>query len=340
MRALGSRPAGPSPRLPPCRCSLLADGVDAAPGLTPAKPNVVVVLTDDEPALDGRLMRLHAERPRPPSGCGHQVHRLPRRDVALLPGSRRLPHGAAQPQPRCDAKRREDLRSPHDTCHGARRRRLPHRPVGKYYNQYGRIAPIVPPGWDHWAAFGDARYYEYELWLDGAAQAEVHGRTAEDYSTDVLAAKAARGHRAEHLLGRAALSLVGAERTACANLGGRSSLRKGRVQRPALAATELERAQRDGQARLRPATSPDRRAPGTKLVALCRQLLAVDDLIGDVRDALDAQGSAREHDLRLPGDNGYFQGEHRIATGKAAPYVSEVPVVPRVAGRARLASRA
>ena len=44
-----------------------ADGVDAAPGLTPAKPNVVVVLTDDEPALDGRPRKMISPRDSPDS---------------------------------------------------------------------------------------------------------------------------------------------------------------------------------------------------------------------------------------------------------------------------------
>ena len=62
---------------------------------------------------------------------------------------------------------------------------------GKYLNRYE--GAYVPPGWDHWAAFaGQASrfdlYYRYALNVDG--RFEVHGRTPEDYSTDVLADRA------------------------------------------------------------------------------------------------------------------------------------------------------
>ena len=29
------------------------------------------------------------------------------------------------------------------------------------------MARPVPPGWDRWVAFGDAKYYDYDLWIDG-----------------------------------------------------------------------------------------------------------------------------------------------------------------------------
>ena len=63
---------------------------------------------------------------------------------------------------------------------------------GKYLNRYGvgaHDAHYVPPGWDHWAAFlGPTAYYDYRLVDQG--RVTHYGNAPSDYSTDVLAQKA------------------------------------------------------------------------------------------------------------------------------------------------------
>lgn len=63
---------------------------------------------------------------------------------------------------------------------------------GKYFNGYpfGGGEGRVPPGWDRWTAFTGlgANYYDYDLNIDGRVR--KFGKTARDYSTDVLARKA------------------------------------------------------------------------------------------------------------------------------------------------------
>lgn len=65
---------------------------------------------------------------------------------------------------------------------------------GKYLNQYpfGGGTGRVPPGWDRWAAFigKGARYYDYALNVDGRAR--KFGDDPHEYSTDVLAKRARR----------------------------------------------------------------------------------------------------------------------------------------------------
>ena len=61
--------------------------------------------------------------------------------------------------------------------------------VGKYMNEYGQCnkincAPHVPPGWTHFAAFGNPSYYDYDLWVDGVPRS--YGSAPSDYSTDVI----------------------------------------------------------------------------------------------------------------------------------------------------------
>ena len=62
---------------------------------------------------------------------------------------------------------------------------------GKYIDggQHFLLTGYVPPGWDEWAVFVHAAYYDYKLSVNGAI--ESHGREPEDYSTHVLAARAA-----------------------------------------------------------------------------------------------------------------------------------------------------
>jgi N-acetylglucosamine-6-sulfatase len=60
---------------------------------------------------------------------------------------------------------------------------------GKYLDAYqsGALGGYVPPGWDHWVAFVHSEYFEYALTIDGTI--ERFAAAAEDYSTDVLAAR-------------------------------------------------------------------------------------------------------------------------------------------------------
>jgi arylsulfatase A-like enzyme len=64
---------------------------------------------------------------------------------------------------------------------------------GKYLNRYGVAAAdahYVPPGWDRWNVFlSKTKYYDYRLDENGRVQS--YGHDARDYSTDVLARKAA-----------------------------------------------------------------------------------------------------------------------------------------------------
>ena len=55
---------------------------------------------------------------------------------------------------------------------------------GKYINGYGPSAPYTPPGWDEWHAFKNVAYFNYTLVENGIEVA--FGSADTDYSTDVL----------------------------------------------------------------------------------------------------------------------------------------------------------
>jgi arylsulfatase A-like enzyme len=64
--------------------------------------------------------------------------------------------------------------------------------IGKYLNGYGSAlgAPFVPPGWDRWLAFFKVGYFDYKL-TDGTSVSSYGPEPVEEqYSTDVLAAEA------------------------------------------------------------------------------------------------------------------------------------------------------
>jgi arylsulfatase A-like enzyme len=202
--------------------------------------------------------------------------------------------------------------------------------VGKFMNGYGgchgpNCAPHIPPGWDRWAAFAKSDYYDYDLYVGdaGADASPVHyGIDAADYSTDVIAARATELIRsapaAEPIFAWVVpfgihTPTAPAPRYATADC---SPLRweppnwheEDVSDKPAYVQTQL----------LGVGTQ------GANLQRECRSLLAVDDLVAAVRDALVDTGRLDNTILVYGGDNGMLLGEHRLP-GKAAPYQTTVP---------------
>ena len=62
--------------------------------------------------------------------------------------------------------------------------------IGKYLNSYPFSGkPLIPPGWDYWVAFHEGQdYYNYELYENGTVVS--YGSAPQDYSTDVFYNKA------------------------------------------------------------------------------------------------------------------------------------------------------
>ncbi len=61
---------------------------------------------------------------------------------------------------------------------------------GKYMNSYDQISPYIPPGWDQWFAFvqSNNNYLNYKLNENGTVV--TYGNQPADYSTEVIAKKA------------------------------------------------------------------------------------------------------------------------------------------------------
>jgi N-acetylglucosamine-6-sulfatase len=200
---------------------------------------------------------------------------------------------------------------------------------GKYLNLYGtraRHARYVPPGWDHWTAFlGKTSYYDYRL-VD-QRRVELYGHDPSDYSTDVLARKAvsfvahAPGpffleftpfapHEPATPPPRYARAFDQLSRTTPASFDERDLSDKPAYMRRLAPLT---------QKRLEQAKSFRRRQLAASL--------AVDDAVRAIVRALEARHMLKTTMIVFASDNGVSWGEHQLASArKAVPYEESIRV--------------
>lgn len=216
--------------------------------------------------------------------------------------------------------------------------------VGKYLNGYPLPeAPThVPPGWDAWLATfsprGSDTYFDYSINENGRIVS--YGRGAADYSTDVLAARAVELLR-EPAFREAPFFLLLA--TAAPHASATSAPRHEGLfvglempKGPAFDEQDVsdKPAYVKDQARLgkREVEQVERRYRQRR-----RSLVAVDELVGGLLSALQADGRLERTLVVFTSDNGWFDGEHRFTRGKAAPYEESirVPLILRGPGVAR-----
>lgn len=211
--------------------------------------------------------------------------------------------------------------------------------MGKYLNGYqpsvaGGEAGDVPPGWNEWDVAGDG-YPEFNYALNENGHVTHHGKSPEDYLTDVLAAKATSFIDESATAGAPfmveiatfaphapytpaprhadAFPGLGAPRTPAFNtadtvgnppwLASRSPLTKGQI------------ATIDNDFRKR-----------------AQAVQAVDDMIGRLEAELAAKGLADRTYIVFSSDNGYHMGEHRLMPGKMTAFDTDIRVPLVVAG--------
>ena len=211
--------------------------------------------------------------------------------------------------------------------------------VGKYLDGYGLDEPEdLPPGWTEWHALTDPtaeRYYDYEINDNG--EIRHYGEEPDDYKTRVLGhlavdaiRHAARGDRplflyvgfnAPHVpstpVGRDAGTYADAEvpRTPAFNEEDVSDKPSFIRNRPRLASAAIGRIEARNQRALESLTEVDRQV--AKIVAALRD----HEELGNTY-------------LVFTSDNGYLDGEHRIEFGKQLAYdpSSRVPLLIRGPG--------
>jgi arylsulfatase A-like enzyme len=295
------------------------------------RPDIVVIMLDDIPPLDGRLwQRLpHIRRTFVAHGVeltdahGETPICCPGR-AGFLTGLHTHHHGATT----TDGSRFQPQMTIATALKGVGYHTIH---VGKYLNLFERIYPKVPPGWSEFHGFGGG-YQDYILWSDGVPR--HYGRARADYSTTVISKLSAAAirrvppdrrlfawitpfamHKPWQLPGRQA------GRSRCSGI------------EPWSPPGYMERDVRDKPAHIRRLRV--RQEDGYDLRRICRGLLAVDRLVGNVVRELDRRGRLDDTLLLLTSDNGMTYGSQRVLRDKKTPYATQLPFFvrwPRVLG--------
>ena len=214
--------------------------------------------------------------------------------------------------------------------------------IGKYINGYGAVLPAggtgnpalwVPPGWSDWEAFVAPNYYNYQINVNGSL--ETHGSTAADYSTDVLAAKAANFITASSggpfflwvTLNAPHDPFTPPPRYATAFAGVAAPRNVGW--------NEANMTDKPAWLRALPLLGP----AGSNVIpwidatheGQMGALLAVDDAVGTILSALSTSGALANTYIIFTSDNGYMKGEHRLPYDKIVAYdpSAKVPLIIR-----------
>ncbi len=218
--------------------------------------------------------------------------------------------------------------------------------LGKYLNNYGVTSPEVPAGWSRWFGLMDpSTYLLYGYTVSDDGVAVRYGDAPADYQTDVLAEEAegllrSRAGASQPFFVTVAPMAPHQERINGVQVPPRPAPRhQGRFageplpKGPSFSETDV----RDKPAHIRrlPPLSPAKAARQTEVYrARLASLLAVDDLVERLVDALADTGQLESTVIVFTSDNGFLLGEHRIPEQKYYPYEESirVPLVIRGGG--------
>jgi N-acetylglucosamine-6-sulfatase len=234
--------------------------------------------------------------------------------------------------------------------------------IGKYMNGYGSDRPaIVPPGWTDW--YGAVDPTTYRMWNytlnENGRQVTYGGPTDEDpasYQTDVLRDRALEVIRRDSHSGQPFFLSLAFLAPHYEEAGVRArtgvTVRSAPRHRGRFAALPLprvrgfnERDRSDKPGFMRRFKALDGTAIGritAEFRARRESLLAVDEAVAAIVRELTAQGVLSNTYLLFTSDNGYLQGEHAVPSGKMLPYdpSTRVPLMIRGPGiRGRRISR-
>lgn len=213
--------------------------------------------------------------------------------------------------------------------------------LGKYLNFYGVTSPPgVPPGWSRWFGLVDPSTYQmFGYTVDDDGKLVTYGNAAEDYQTDVLARKAEEvirgraGEKEPFFLTVAPLAphLEGGDNSGTGAIVRPAPRHQGRFQKAKLPRTvsfnEPDISDKPAHMRAR-AQFGGKIWKGILRVHRSRlaSLLAVDDLVERLVRALQETGQLDRTVILFTSDNGFFLGEHRLPHGKYYPYEEAVHV--------------
>ena len=194
----------------------------------------------------------------------------------------------------------------------------------------------VPPGWDLWYAFTKGEHY-YDYMINENGTVLNFGHRAEDYSTDVLRARAVRFIKDQARTTAPFFMLIAPKAPHVQNEGKDN-------REPAVPSPAYANRFKDVKLPLTPAFNEEDVSDKPKLVkkapkldevsigetekayrAELQSLQSVDDLVGAVIEALDSAGKLDDTVVVYTSDNGFMYGDHRLR-GKNVAYEGAIKV--------------
>jgi len=308
--------------------AVVAGLAPAAPTRAAARPNVVVVVTDDMRASDWRALpqtrKLLADGTTFPNFFLTTPTCCPSR-TSILTGQYAHNHGVLTNEDKgaatggITAFRQRGLADA-TIAHVLGRAGYRTAIVGKFLNGY-RPDDRPVGEWDRWVVPADKGYTGFALNVDGRAHKE------RGYSTDVLRAEAVRfiretPDRQPLFLYFAAKAPHGPSTPAVRH---RDAFKGAKVARGA-AFNEKDVKDKPAYVQRKERSGPrdERRLDQLERKRLA-SLLAVDEAIAGIRGALEAEGRLDNTYVFVLSDNGYLMGAHRME-GKGSPYDGSVRV--------------
>jgi arylsulfatase A-like enzyme len=308
-----------------------------------AKPNIVVILTDDEDVA------IHAHMPKTRALIEDQGIRFERFFVSypfccpsrasILRGQYAHNTGIVGNEPPYGgyAMFRDLGREGSTLATWLRSAGYRTALVGKYLNGYEPERDPVPPGWSDWYVAGSMAHPSYDYRLSENGKPVFYGEDPENYLNDVLTRKGVEVIRAAAAAGQPFFLLVAPlipHSPAVAAPRHVGTFAQAALPRsPAFEEADVS----DKPALIRALPLRDDTAVA-RLEREYRQrldsMLSIDDMVGAIVDALAATGELDDTYVLYTSDNGFSMGDHRLAAGKVYPYEPNirVPAVMRGPG--------
>ena len=230
--------------------------------------------------------------------------------------------------------------------------------IGKYLNGYGRrSATEIPPGWTEWYGSVDPSTYQfYNYTLNEQGKLVKYGADAASYQADVYTRKAVDAVRR---LAPGDAFFLNVAYLGPHSGGPRESddpsnfatpvpapRHRNRFASEPLPTTpafnEADVSDKPGAMRNRPLITPGRAAAITENYRQrLESLLAIDEGVAEIVAALRTAGELDNTLIVFTADNGFFHGEHRVQSGKVLHYEpsTRVPLILRGPGIPRGAVR-
>ena len=216
--------------------------------------------------------------------------------------------------------------------------------LGKYLNGYGTVSKTeIPPGWGEWFGTPDPSTYRYLGYtINENGKLVSYGNAVADYKTDVEARKAV------DIIGRQVLDprpfFLWVAFLAPHNGGPRDPDDPSGLGTPSpaprhrnlfsaqplpvpLSFNEADVSDKPAGIRNRPPmTAAKIAAVRENYQQRLESLLAVDDAVGQIVNRLSAIGELDQTYIIFTSDNGFFHGEHRVPAGKVLLYEPSIRV--------------